>query len=111
MPGTHGRGHLHVLQLVAERDHVVVARVVDDHDRAGAGDAARRRVDDVADILEAHRRRPRQPGDHRLRVAHRHHAGGEDVAVLVHHALAVALQQATALLTAVEVVEILTVVA
>ena len=53
-----GRGHLHVLQLVAERDEVVVARVLDDqHVARSLDDAARARVD----LLRPRRNRAAQP--------------------------------------------------
>ncbi len=74
---------------------IVVPRIAQ-HQRQAEGDAARRRVDRVADVLEADGGRARQAGDHRVGVAGRDHAGGEHVAVLVDHALAVALQEAAA---------------
>ena len=64
------------------------------------------RVDGVADVVQAHRGRARQPGHHRVGVAGRHHAGGEHVAVLVHHALAVAQQEALPLQPRVEEVDV-----
>ena len=51
-----------------------------------------------------------EAGDHGVGVAARHHAGAEDVAVLVDQALAVAEQQAVALLAVVEVLGVLAVV-
>ena len=48
-------------------------------------------------ILESHAEAARQTGDHAVRFAAGYHAGGEHVAVLVDHALAVALQFAFAL--------------
>ena len=49
-------------------------------------------------------------GDHGVGIARSHHAGGEDVAVLVHQALAVAEQEAPALQPLVEEVGVLLVV-
>ena len=54
-------------------------------------------VDRVADVVQADRGGAGEPGHHRVGVAGRDHAGGEDVAVLVDHALAVAVQEAAAL--------------
>ena len=73
-----------------------------EHQGQAEGDAAGRGVDRVADILEAYGGRAGQAGDHRVGVADRDHAGGEDVAVLVDQALAVALQEAAALQALVE---------
>ena len=50
------------------------------------------RPDRVTDVAEADRRGPSEAGHHGVRVAGRNHAGGEHVAVLVDHALNVALQ-------------------
>ena len=50
------------------------------------------------------------PGHHRIGIAARDHAGGEDIAVLVHQALAVAIEHALALLALVEKIGIALVV-
>ena len=75
--------------------------------REAKGDATGGRLDRMADVVEAHRGRTGEPGHHRIGIAGRHHAGGEHVAILVHHALAVALQEAAALQAAIQEVDIL----
>ena len=63
-------------------------------------------LDRMADVVQADRGGAGQAGDHGVGVAGRHHAGGEHVAVLVDHALAVALQEAAALQPAVQELDI-----
>ena len=53
-------------------------------------------IDDAANLLERDREIARHAGHHRVGVALRDHRGGEKVAVLVDHALAVAQQEAAA---------------
>ena len=90
-------------------DRVSATKTVPDADQQqgqAEHDAARGRVDGVADVVEADRGRAGHAGDHRIGIAHRHHAGGEDVAVLVDQALAVAEQEAVALQAAIQEVGI-----
>ena len=49
-------------------------------------------------------------GDHRIGIAAGDHGGGENVAVLVHHALAVAIEHALALQAVIEVLGVVRVV-
>src|SRR3546814_3153691 len=54
------------------------------------------RVDGVADILVGDAEAAGEARHHGVGLAAGHHAGREDIAVLVHHALAVAFQKAAA---------------
>ena len=65
-------------------------------------DAALGRADGLPHVVQADRSGAGQAGHHRVCVAGRHHAGSEHVAVLVHHALAVTLQESFALQARVE---------
>jgi hypothetical protein len=54
-------------------------------------------VDHALHVAVALGEAPRDAGHHAVGVARRHHAGAEDVAALVDHALHVAVQEAVAL--------------
>src|SRR3546814_8371693 len=68
------------------------------------------RIDDPGDLVEADGEAAGEAGHHRVRVALPDHAGGEDVAVLVDHALDVAPEGALPLEPLVEEVDVALVV-
>ena len=66
-----------------------------------------RRRDDPGDLLQGHVVVAGQAGDHGVGVAHRNHAGGEDVAFAVDQTLAIAEQHAVALQLGIQEVHVL----
>ena len=94
-----GGFHRDIGELLGGR-HLMHGGVSDQHGAAArqhqrhADDAmAGLGVDGAPHILQRDRVVARQAGDHRIGVAHRHHRGGEQVAVLVDHPQAVAEQE------------------
>ncbi len=71
-----------------------------DHPVAGLG------VDAAAHVLQRGGVVAREARHHRVRIAERHHAGGEMVAVVVDQALGVAVEEALALQAGIEIVDI-----
>ena len=76
------------------------------HERNANHPMAGLRVNAAAHVLERDREIAGDPGDQRVGVAERQHAGGEMVAVLVDQTVAIALQEAFALQPFVEMVGI-----
>src|SRR5260370_35123378 len=64
---------------------------------------ARLRIDAAPHLFQRHREITRHTRDHGIGIAERDHAGGEMIAVLVDHALAVALEIAVALQPLIEI--------
>src|SRR6266481_990986 len=59
-------------------------------------------VENAGDLIEARGKASREAGHHRVGIPFGHHAGGEDIAVLVDHALAIAIERTLALQSAIK---------